>query len=150
MSESELKLKVQGDMKQAMLARDKERLQTIRLIMAAIKQWEVDQREQVSDDMVVQLLAKMAKQRRESIQQYQKAERADLEEQEQKELKIIESYLPAAMPEEEILALISKAISSLNAQSIRDMGKVMAEIKPQLQGRADMSKVSALIKQKLA
>ena len=128
----------------------KERVATLRLIMAAIKQVEVDSRKQLSDSELVAILDKMSKQRRESIEQFEKAQRHDLVEQEQSELAIIKEYMPAQLAEEEILELIDQALAQTSAQSMKDMGAVMGVLKPQLQGRADMGSVSKLIKTKLS
>ncbi len=141
-----LKARIQEEMKAALKAGDKARLGTIRLIMAAIKQREVDERTQLDDRQVLAVLDKMAKQRRESIAQYRAAGRDDLAEKEQAELEIIQSYLPEALSEAEIDELIAAAIRETGAAGIRDMGKVMARLKPQLQGRADMAQVSARVK----
>ena len=145
-----MKQKITDDMKNAMRAGDKQRLGTIRLILAALKQIEVDERlDNMSDDRVIATLDKMAKQRRESIEQYEKAGRDDLADVEKAELAIIQEYLPAALSDEEINSMIEKAVADTGASSIKDMGKVMGILKPQMQGRADMGKVSGLIKAKL-
>ncbi len=137
-------------MKSAMRAGDKPRLGTIRLILAALKQIEVDERlDELTDERVIIVLDKMTKQRRESISQYEKADRNDLADQEKFELGIIQEYLPAALSEEEITELINSAITETGASSIKDMGKVMGILKPKMQGRADMGKVSGQIKAKL-
>ncbi len=133
-------------MKSAMRSGEKTMLQTIRLILAAIKQQEVDTRKDLSDDDVISVLTKMQKQRRESITQFEQADRQDLVDKETAELKLIENYLPEALSKEEIDKMISEAISSSAATSIKDMGKVMGILKPKLAGRADMGKVSAKIK----
>ena len=140
------KARIQDDLKQAMKARDKQRTDALRLITAAIKQIEVDERVEVDDERLVQILTKMAKQRKESITQYQKANREDLIAQEQFELDIIATYLPEPLSEEEINAHIEQAIASSGAETLRDMGKVMGQLKGKLQGRADMALVSSLIK----
>jgi uncharacterized protein YqeY len=138
-------------MKNAMRSGDKPRLATVRLILAAIKQIEVDERvDELADERVLACLDKMAKQRRESISQFEKAERNDLADQEKAELKIIQEFLPAALDDNEIADMIAAAIEETGASSIKDMGKVMGILKPQMQGRADMSKVSGLIKAKLS
>lgn len=146
---SELKQTIVEEMKAAMRSGDKARLGAIRLITAAIKQKEVDDRVDVTDADVLALLDKMAKQRRDSISQFRDAGRDDLVAQEEQELAIIQSFLPTALTEVEIAALIDDAISATGAASMQDMGKVMALIKPKAQGRADMAAVSALIKAKL-
>ena len=144
-----LKDRIQQDVKDAMRAKDKSRLAAIRLITAAIKQREVDERIELDDAQVTTVLDKMAKQRRESISQFEKAGRDDLIAQEVMELDIIQSYLPEQLGEDEINALIDSTIQATEATSIKDMGKVMGQLKPKLQGRADMSAVSALIKARL-
>jgi uncharacterized protein YqeY len=144
-----LKDRIQQDVKDAMRAKDKSRLAAIRLITAAIKQREVDERVELDDVQVTTVLDKMAKQRRESISQFEKAGRDDLIAQEVMELEIIQSYLPEQLGDDEINALIDIAMQASGATSIKDMGKVMGELKPKLQGRADMSAVSALIKARL-
>lgn len=144
-----IKDRIQQDMKDAMRARDKARLATIRLILAAIKQREVDERIELDDTQVISVLEKMIKQRRESIAQFEQAGRDDLIAKENGEIEVISPYMPAALDEAEISALIDAALSATGAASIRDMGKVMAELKPKLAGRADMGAVSALIKSRL-
>ena len=137
-------------MKQAMRDGDKRRLGVIRLVMAAIKQREVDDRVELDDAGVTAVLDKMAKQRRESIGQYSKAGRDDLVDQENFELEVLKTYLPEPLADAEIDAMIEAAIASSGASSIKDMGKVMGQLKPQLQGRADMGAVSARIKARLS
>jgi uncharacterized protein YqeY len=144
-----LKDRISGDVKDAMRAKDKPRLATLRLITAAIKQQEVDERIELDDTQVLAQLDKMCKQRRESISQFEKAGRDDLIAQEVSELEIIQTYLPEQLGEDEIAALIDAAMAATGAASIKDMGKVMGQLKPKLQGRADMGAVSALIKAKL-
>ena len=141
-----LKDRIQDDMKTAMRAKDKERLGAIRLILAAIKQREVDERIELNDVQVLGVLEKMIKQRRESLAQYESAGRADLAAQEAFEIELIQSYLPAPLSEAEIDALVADAIAVTGAQSVRDMGKVMALIRDQAQGRADMAAVGARVK----
>jgi uncharacterized protein YqeY len=145
-----LKQRIQDDMKTAMKGGDKRRLGVIRLIMAAIKQREVDERIELNDEQILSVLDKMAKQRRDSITQYENAGRTELAEQEAFEIEILKEYLPEALGEDEIDTLISEAISSTGAESMKDMGKVMGQLKPKIQGRADMAAVSALIKQRLS
>jgi uncharacterized protein YqeY len=144
-----IKDRIQQDMKDAMRARDKARLDTIRLIMAAIKQREVDERIELDDTQVITVLDRMIKQRRESIAQFELASRADLIAREQDEITVITPYLPAALSADEITLLIDAAMQNTGASSVKDMGKVMAELKPKLAGRADMGAVSALIKARL-
>jgi len=140
---------IQEDMKTAMRTQDKERLATIRLILAALKQREVDERITLSDADVYAILDKMVKQRRDSITQFETGGRSDLAEKEAKEIEVIQAYLPSQLSETEINILIDSAITESGAASMRDMGKVMAILKPQLQGRADIGAVSVKIKTKL-
>lgn len=132
--------------KDAMRAKDKPRLGTIRLALAEVKQREVDTREDVSDADVIAILTKMVKQRKDSITQFQKAERQDLVEQEQLELEILQTFLPEPLSEAELQELITQAISESNAVGMQDMGKVMGWLKPKVQGRADMGQLSGKIK----
>lgn len=144
-----LKDHIQDDMKTAMRAKDKQRLGAIRLILAAIKQREVDERIELQDAQVLGVLEKMIKQRRESLTQYQSAGREDLAAQESFEIDLIQSYLPTPLSEADIDTLVANAIAVTEAQSIRDMAKVMALIKDQAQGRADMAQISARVKARL-
>ena len=143
---SALKDRIFDDMKSAMRAKEKDRLMTIRTILAAIKQQEVDTREDVDDTDVLAILDKQSKQRRESISQFSKAGREDLVAQEELELGFIQEYLPEPLSADEIQALIKEAINATGASSMKEMGKVMAHIKPIAQGRADMGKISGSIK----
>jgi uncharacterized protein len=145
-----LKDRITEDMKGAMRAGEKERLGTIRLALAAIKQREVDERITLDDGQVLAVLEKMIKQRKESIAQFESGGRADLVAKEQAELAILQVYLPAQMSEAEIDALIAEAVAATGASSIKDMGKVMGIVKAKAQGKADMGAVSARIKQKLS
>ena len=147
---SELKERIFEDMKTAMRAKEKDRLMTIRSILAVIKQQEVDTREELGDTEVLAILDKLSKQRRESISQYSEAGRDDLVAQEELELVFIQEYLPEPLTDDEILALVSEAIANTGASTMKDMGKVMAHLKPLTQGRADMGKISGLIKTALA
>jgi len=144
-----LKQRILEDVKVAMKAGDKRRVGALRLITAAIKQREVDERIELDDTQVLAVLDKMNKQRRESIAQYEKAGREDLVAQEAYEIEVIQTYLPKALSETEIAAAIQEALTATGAASIRDMGKVMGLLKPKLQGRADIGAVSALVKQQL-
>ncbi len=144
-----LKDRITQDVKDAMRARDKPRLATLRLITAAIKQREVDERIELDDTQVTLVLDRMVKQRRESIVQFEKAGRDDLIAIENNELEIITPYLPEQLGEDEINTLIDAALEQTGATSIKDMGKVMGLLKPKLQGRADMGAVSALIRSRL-
>jgi len=144
-----LKARITEDMKSAMRAGEKQKLATIRLLQAAIKQREVDERIQLDDAQVLSVLEKMVKQRRESITQFEAGGRADLVASEQAELVVLQGYLPEQLTEAELTALINSAIASTGAASIKDMGKVMGVLKGQAAGRADMGKVGALIKARL-
>jgi len=145
-----LSLRIREDMKLAMKAKEKEKLGVIRLILAAIKQREVDERIELDDAQVLQLLDKMVKQRRDSIDQFDKAGRDDLSVIEQKEILIIQYYLPQQLTASEIDQLIDDAVSHTGAQGMKDMGKVMAVLRPQMQGRADLGAASQKIKAKLS
>jgi uncharacterized protein YqeY len=145
-----LKAKLTDDMKSSMKGGNKDRLGVIRLILAAIKQIEVDERIDPDDDRIITVLDKMAKQRRESISQFSNAGRDDLIAIEEAELVIIQEFLPAALSESEINDLVEQSINATGAETIKDMGKVMGILKPQLQGRADMGQVSQLIKSRLS
>ncbi len=144
-----LKNRIQQDMKDTLRSGDKPRLGLIRLILAAIKQREVDERIELDDDQILTVLDKMAKQRRESIEQFTKAGRTDLSNQENFELELIKSYLPEQLDDAAIDALIDEALQATGARSIKDMGKVMGLLKPKMQGRADMGAVSGRIKSRL-
>jgi uncharacterized protein len=141
-----LKERITEDMKASMRSGDKERLGGIRLVLAAIKQREVDERIQLDDTQVLAVLDKMIKQRRESITQFETGGRADLVAKESAELAVLQSYLPAQLSDTDIETLIRAAIASTGAASMKDMGKVMAIVKPQVQGRTDMGALSARIK----
>jgi uncharacterized protein YqeY len=145
-----LKERITEDMKSALRAGEKERLGTIRLALAGIKQREVDERIMLDDGQVLAVLEKMIKQRKEAITQFQAGGRADLVAKESAEVSILEAYLPARLSDAELDALIAGAIAAAGASSAKDMGKVMALVKSQAQGRADMGVVSARVKEKLA
>ena len=145
-----LKQHINGDVKATMRAKEKPRLLALRMILAAIKQKEVDERIELSDDQILAILDKMAKQMRDSISQFQKAGRTDLVGKENFQLEIVQSYLPAALTDEEINQLIKSAIDETSASSMKDMGKVMGILKPKVQGRTDMGKLSGLVKQQLS
>jgi uncharacterized protein YqeY len=144
-----LKQSIDSDMKAAMRAKDKDRLGTIRLIMAAIKQREIDERATLTDTEILAVLDKMIKQRRDSISQYELAGRQDLADKEAAEVAVIQGYLPPALSEGEIEAVIAEAIAASGGASPQDIGKIMGLVKPRLQGRADMGLVSRKIKEKL-
>jgi uncharacterized protein YqeY len=146
---STLKGQIQEDVKSAMRAREQKRLTALRLITAAIKQVEVDQRIEMDDAAILAVLDKMVKQRRDSLEQYQAAGRDDLAAQEQFELDLISSYLPEALSEDELSALIKQAVADTGASSMRDMGAVMNKLREQVQGRADMKAVSNAVKAQL-
>ncbi|WP_299876528.1 GatB/YqeY domain-containing protein [uncultured Cocleimonas sp.] len=147
---SDLKQRLSDDMKTAMRAKEKDLLLTVRTILAAIKQQEVDTREDLNDTDVLAILDKLSKQRRESISQFKDAGRDDLVAQEEMELGFIQRYLPEPLSDDEVQSLVTDAIASSGAESMKDMGKVMAILKPQMQGRADMGKISGIIKSALA
>jgi len=137
-------------MKTAMRAKDSARLMSVRLLLAAMKQKEIDERVELTDADVVSILEKMIKQRRESIAQFEKAARQDLVDQEKSEIEVLSAYLPQKMSDSDVAAAIAAAVSEAGASGIKDMGKVMALLKPRLAGRADMGAVSALVKTKLS
>jgi uncharacterized protein YqeY len=145
-----LKVRIQEDVKNAMRAQQREQLATLRLVTAAIKQKEVDERIVLDDAQVLAVLDKMVKQRRESLEQYRQAGRDDLADKEQFELDLIQSYLPEQLGEEELADLIRSTITELGASSIRDMGSVMNALRSQVQGRADMKAVSQAVKTQLS
>lgn len=146
---SALKQQIIEDMKTAMKAKSKERLGTIRLVLAAIKQREVDDRIELNDADVLSILDKMVKQRRDSIKQFQDASRHDLVDIEVAEIEVIQEYLPTQLSDEEVTHMVAQAMDESGASSMGDMGKVMAILKPKLQGRADIGEVSKLVKSKL-
>ena len=145
-----LKATVTEDMKTAMRAKDAPRLSTIRLLLAAIKQREVDERKDLADADIVTVIEKMIKQRRDSVEQYTKGKRQDLADVEQAEILVLQGYMPKAMSDTEVDAVIAAAVAASGAKGMADMGKLMAVLKPHLAGKADMGKVSALVKAKLA
>ena len=150
MSTPTLKEQITEAMKDAMRAKQKARLGTIRLILSEFKRIEVDERIELDDARSLALLDKMVKQRRDSIHQYQKANRQELADIEIAEIEVIQEFLPAALTEEELTRMIKNVIAQTGAESMRDMGKVMAIIKPQIQGRADAGVVSGMVKSQLA
>jgi uncharacterized protein len=145
-----LKERITEDMKNAMRAGEKDRLATIRMLLAGIKQREVDERITLDDTQVLSVLEKMIKQRKEAIAQFESGGRADLVAKESAEVALLQGYLPAQLADAQIDALIAEAITATGASSVKDMGKVMGVLKPKVQGRADMGAVSARIKQKLS
>jgi len=140
---------IKQSMKDAMKAKDKMRLSTIRLLLAQVKQVEVDQRIELTDTDVLAILDKMIKQRRDSFSQYKDAGRDDLAEVEQNEIEVLQTFMPQALSDDEIDQMIAAAIAESGAESMRDMGKIMAILKPEMQGRADMGAVSGLVKSRL-
>lgn len=144
-----LRTQINEDMKAAMRAKQAQRLSAIRLLLAAIKQREVDERTELDDQQIIGVIEKMIKQRRESIAQYEKASRTDLVEVENFELGVLQAYMPQQLSEAEIEMAVVAAVSESGAQSVRDMGKVMAILKSKLAGRADMGAVSAIVKERL-
>jgi|SRR5688500_8709415 len=145
-----LKARITDDMKNAMRAKDADRLSTIRLLLAAIKQREVDERKELADAEVLVVIDRMIKQRRDSIVQFAAGNRRDLADKEQAELDLLATYMPQPLSDAEVEALITEAIAKAGASGIAAMGKVMAELKPKLAGRADLGAVSAKVKTKLA
>ncbi len=150
MTDSVLKTRITDDVKTAMRSKDKQRLGTLRLLTAAIKQIEVDQRIELDNDQIIAVIEKMLKQRKDSIEQFEKAGRNELAEIEINEVAILKEFMPEQMSEADIDALIDDAISSTGASAMKDMGKVMGILKPKLAGKADMGAVSGKIKAKLA
>jgi len=149
MATDTLKSRITDAMKKAMKAKDKPRLGTIRLMLADLKRVEVDERIELDDSRVIAILDKMLKQRRDSIQQFEAANRNELADIEKQEVSVIQEFLPAALGEDELNQLIDDAIAATEASSMKDMGKVMGILKPQLQGRADMGQVSQTLKARL-
>ena len=147
---SELKQRINDDVKSAMRSKEKDLLAVLRLITAAVKQIEVDQRIELDDAQMLAVLDKLAKQHRDSIEQYEKAEREDLAAKERYELGVVQSYMPAALSEQELQELIDAAIAETGAEGMKDMGKVMGILKAKAQGRADMGKLSGQVKARLA
>jgi len=145
-----LREQITEDMKSAMRAKEAERLGTIRLLLAAIKQREVDERIMVDDAGIIAIIEKLIKQRKDSIEQFQKAGRTDLVDQESKELAILQAYMPAQLSAAEVQSAIQKVIADLGASGPQDMGKVIGALKAQLAGKADMGMVSGLVKAALA
>jgi uncharacterized protein YqeY len=145
-----LKDQITEDMKTAMRAKDSERLGTIRLLLSAMKQKEVDERVTLDDAMVVAIIDKLIKQRKDSIEAFKKAERADLAEKEETEMKVLQTYLPQRMSADEVLAAVKAIVAELGASGPGDMGKVMGVVKTKLAGKADMGAVSAAVKAALA
>lgn len=150
MTDSALKTRINDDVKTAMRSKDKERLGTLRLLTAAIKQIEVDQRIELDDDNIVAIIEKMLKQRKDSIEQFEKAGRNELAEIEIKEVAILKEFMPEQLSDADVDALIDEAISASGAEAMKDMGKVMGMLKPKLAGKADMGAVSGKIKAKLS
>lgn len=144
------KQRIQDDVKTAMRGKDKERVSTLRMILAAIQQKEIDENIELDDVQTLAVLDKMVKQHRDSIAQYQQGGRADLVDKETRELVIVQSYLPTPHTDAEINVLLHQAIQQTGAKSPQDMGKVMAALKPKVQGRADMGRISGLVKEKLS
>ena len=145
-----LKARITEDMKTAMRARDSARLGAIRLLQAAIKQREVDERIELDDTQVIEAIEKMLKQHRDSIEAYEKAKRQDLVDVEKFEVSVLQTYLPQALTDDEVKAILEKVIIETAASGMKDMGKVMAAVKPLVLGRADMGKISGLIKARLS
>ncbi len=145
-----LKERIQDDMKTAMRAKDKARLGTVRLVLAAIKQKEVDEQISLNDEHVLAVLEKMVKQRRDSIKQYEDAKRQELANVEKAEIAVLQEYLPEQMDSAELEVIVAEIIASVGANGPQDMGKIMGALKPRIQGRADMGQASQLVKAKLS
>ncbi|MDF1761068.1 MAG: GatB/YqeY domain-containing protein [Coxiellaceae bacterium] len=145
-----LKEQIRNDMKDAMRAKEADRLGAIRMLIAAIKQKEIDEQVELDDNQVLSVINKMIKQRRDSVEQFEKAERQELADKEKAEIVTLQAYMPKQLDEQEISDAVEQAISKTGAASIKDMGKVMGMLQSSLSGRADMSTVSQLVKQKLA
>lgn len=150
MAEHPLKQSITDAMKDALRAKDKARLSTIRLMLAELKKVEVDERIDLPEDRIISILDKMIKQRRDSVKQYTDGGRQELADAEAAEIKVIQEFMPAALSEEEVAAIVNAAISAEGASSMQDMGKVMNAVRPQLAGKADMAVVSQLVKQQLS
>ncbi len=147
---SELKKRITDDMKSAMKAKDRQALKAVRMILEAIKKKEIDERIELDDAQVMTVIQKMVKQRKDSISQFSDAGRTDLVEIEEAELEIINNYMPEQLSDEEVESVVDRAINDSGANSMKDMGKLMGMLKPRLQGKADMSIVSQLIKSRLS
>jgi hypothetical protein len=145
-----VKQRIQDDVKTAMRGQDKERVSTLRMILAAVQKKEIDENIELDDAQTLAVLDKMVKQHRDSIAQFQQGGRTDLVDKETRELSIVQSYLPTPLTDAEINALLQQALQETGAKSIQDMGKVMGILKPKVQGRADMGRVSGLVKEKLS
>ncbi|BCD90414.1 aspartyl-tRNA amidotransferase subunit B [Francisella halioticida] len=137
------------DMKESMKTKDKIRLTTIRMAMSAIKQKQIDEKVDITDEIVIVIITKMIKQRQDSYNQYIQADRAELAEGEKKEIEVLTQYMPKQLSDEEVVTIVQKAIESVGATSMKEMGKIMANVKKELAGRIDMSKVSAIVKSNL-
>jgi len=149
MADHPLKVSITDAMKEAMRAKDKPRLSTLRLVLAELKKVEVDERIDLPEDRIISILDKMIKQRRDSVKQYTDGDRPELAAAEAAEIEVIQEFMPSALSEAEITAIVDKAIADEDASSMQDMGKVMKAVRPQLAGRADMAVVSQLVKQQL-
>ena len=149
MADHPLKVSITDAMKEAMRAKDKPRLSTLRLVLAELKKVEVDERIDLPEDRIISILDKMIKQRRDSVKQYTDGDRPELAVAEAAEIEVIQEFMPSALSEAEITAIVDKAIADEDASSMQDMGKVMNAVRPQLAGRADMAVVSQLVKQQL-
>lgn len=144
-----LKATIKEDMKTAMRAKETARLSTIRLLQAAIKQREVDEQIELDDANVISVIEKMLKQRRDSIAAYESANREDLADVEKQEVAVLQAYMPKQLDQDEVIAIIDEAVKASGAESMKDMGKVMAIIKPKVAGRADMGQLSGMVKSRL-
>ena len=147
---SQLHNKLTQDMKESMKNKDKIKLTTIRMALAAIKQKQIDDKIEVTDELVITLITKMIKQRQDSYNQYIQAQRTELAEIEKNEIEILTKYMPKQLNDDEVVEIVQKAIDTIGATSMKDMGKIMASVKQQLAGKTDMSKVSAIVKSSLS
>ena len=146
---SQIYQKLTNDMKESMRNKDKNRLTTIRMAMSAVKQKQIDEKVEITDDITIAIITKMIKQRQDSYAQFMQADRAELAEGEKNEIGILVKYMPKQLSDEEVVAIVQKAIESAGATSMKEMGKIMASIKVELAGKTDMSKVSAIVKSNL-
>ncbi|MBK2124264.1 GatB/YqeY domain-containing protein [Fangia hongkongensis] len=147
---SEINMRLVADMKTSMKNKDKVRLATIRMALAAFKQKEIDDKITISDDEAISIISKMIKQRKDSVEQFKRAAREELAQKEIDEIEVLQSYLPKPLSEDEVINIIQKAIMEEGASSMKDMGKIMGKIKAELHGRADMGKVGSIIKSQLS
>ena len=147
---SQIYQELTNDMKESMKNKDKNRLTTIRMALSAIKQKQIDEKVEITDEISTAIITKMIKQRQDSYNQFMQADRAELAEGEKNEIEILVKYMPKQLSDEEVVAIVQKAIESVGATTMKEMGKIMASVKNELAGKTDMSKVSAIVKSNLA